>query len=86
MARLRRSWPILVIILLFVILGSLYSVINPLFESPDEVGHYEYVRWLVEGHGLPRPEQVGYAPWNQEGSQPSTLLSSGCPDNRADFH
>ncbi|MCP4166731.1 MAG: hypothetical protein GY759_12690 [Chloroflexi bacterium] len=54
----------------FLILGGLYSVVNPLFESPDEVWHYEYVRWLVEGNGLPTPEAVGSAPWHQEGSQP----------------
>ncbi len=51
-------------------LGAVYSIVNPLFESPDEVWHYEYVRWLVEGNGLARPEEVGTAPWHQEGSQP----------------
>jgi len=70
MAQLRQNWPAPVIILLFVVLGGTYSVVNPLFESPDEIGHYEYVRWLVEGHGLARPEDVGHAPWHQEGSQP----------------
>ncbi|HEY64503.1 MAG TPA: glycosyltransferase family 39 protein [Caldilineae bacterium] len=68
--RLRDDWPLAVILLAFLILGTIYSVVNPLFEAPDEVWHYEYVRWLVEGHGLPRPEQVGNAPWHQEGSQP----------------
>ncbi len=62
--------PLGLILAAFLILGVLYSVLNPLFEAPDEVWHYEYVRWLVEGHGLPRPEQVGHAPWHQEGSQP----------------
>lgn len=66
----RPNRQILVILVLFLGLGFAYSIINPLFESPDEVWHYEYVRWLVEGHGLPRPEQVGTAPWHQEGSQP----------------
>ena len=70
MITLRRHWPIVLILALFLGLGGAYSVVNPLFESPDEVWHYEYVRWLVEGHGLPRPEQVGTAAWHQEGSQP----------------
>jgi len=70
MTTLRRHWPIILILILFLGLGGAYSVLNPLFESPDEVWHYEYVRWLVEGRGLPRPEQVGAAPWHQEGSQP----------------
>ena len=75
----RRHAPILIILGLFLLLGGAYSVINPLFESPDEVWHYEYVRWLVEGHGLPRPEDVGRAPWHQEGSQPPLyyLLAAG---------
>ncbi len=67
---LRGHWSIIAILALFLALGSAYSAVNPLFESPDEVWHYEYVRWLVEGHGLPRPEQVGSAAWHQEGSQP----------------
>lgn len=67
---LRRHQPIILILLAFMLLAGLYSVVNPLFEAPDEVWHYEYVRWLVEDNGLPRPEDVGQAPWNQEGSQP----------------
>ena len=58
------------ILLIYILLASTYSIINPLFESPDEVWHYEYIRWLVEGEGLARPEDVGHAPWHQEGSQP----------------
>jgi len=67
------------LILGFVALACMYSVVNPLFEAPDEVWHYEYSRWLVEGHGLPRPEDVGHAPWAQEGSQPPLyyLLAAG---------
>ncbi len=69
-ALLRRHLAFAVLLALYLALASFYSVVTPLFESPDEVWHYEYVRWLVEGHGLPRPEEVGEAPWHQEGSQP----------------
>ena len=85
MITLRRHWPIVLILALFLGLGGAYSVVNPLFESPDEVWHYEYVRWLVEGNGLPRPEQVGTAAWHQEGSQPplyylaATLITAPIP-------
>jgi 4-amino-4-deoxy-L-arabinose transferase-like glycosyltransferase len=65
-----HRWACTILLTGFVLVGALYSVVNPLFEAPDEVWHYEYVRWLVEGHGLPRPEDVGAAPWRQEGSQP----------------
>lgn len=70
MAGLRRHWARLLILAGFLGLAVSFSVLNPLFESPDEVWHYEYVRWLSEGHGLPEPEDVGHAPWHQEGSQP----------------
>ena len=67
---IHRHGPISLILLAFLLLAGAYSVVNPLFEAPDEIWHYEYVRWLAEGEGLPRPEDVGVAPWNQEGSQP----------------
>ena len=46
----RQRW-LLAILALYVMLAMLYSVVNPLFEAPDEVWHYEYVRWLAEGKG-----------------------------------
>ncbi len=59
-------------LLLAVYVGSavLYSVVNPIFEAPDEIWHYEYARWIGAGNGLARPEDVSSAPWKQEGSQP----------------
>jgi hypothetical protein len=89
MISVRRHGPILLILLMFLGLGGAYSVVNPLFESPDEVWHYEYVRWLVEGNGLPRPEQVGTAAWHQEGSQPplyylaAALITAPIPTDNA---
>ncbi|MBN1180141.1 MAG: DUF2142 domain-containing protein [Anaerolineae bacterium] len=38
---------------LFLLLGLAYSLVTPLFEAPDEIWHYAYVRYLAEGHGLP---------------------------------
>lgn len=70
MTRRSRVGSALALVIAFLALGTVYSIVTPLFESPDEVWHYEYVRWLVEGHGLARPDEVGSAPWHQEGSQP----------------
>ena len=68
---LLRRYSVLVLLLAaYLMMAVTYSVVNPLFESPDEIWHYEYVRWLAEGNGLPEPEDVGHAPWHQEGSQP----------------
>ena len=41
------------LLLSFILLGLTYSFTTPLFEGPDETGHYQYVAYLVEGNGLP---------------------------------
>jgi hypothetical protein len=67
---LRTHWILLVILATFLVLASAYSVVNPLFEAPDEVWHYGYVRWLAGGNGLATADSPGIAEWAQEGSQP----------------
>lgn len=44
---------LLVIGLAFVLLVLMHNAATPVFEAPDEVWHYAYVRWVAEGHGLP---------------------------------
>ena len=44
---------IILILLAFLGLGTLYSIVVPLFEAPDEDGHYTYVRYMAQGRGLP---------------------------------
>ncbi|HEX6513896.1 MAG TPA: hypothetical protein VF157_16450, partial [Chloroflexota bacterium] len=41
----------------------------PAFEAPDEPGHYAYVQWLLEGHGVPLQGQEP-PPLQPEFSQP----------------
>ncbi|MBW7885172.1 MAG: phospholipid carrier-dependent glycosyltransferase, partial [Caldilineaceae bacterium] len=72
----RPSW-IVPIVVVYVVLATMYSIVVPLFEAPDEIWHYEYIRWLAEGHGLPEPADVGVAPWAQEGSQPPLYYLAG---------
>ena len=45
---------LLVVLVSHLVLGLVYNFANPLFESPDEIWHYVYVRHLAEGKGLPR--------------------------------
>ena len=73
----KKHWPLAVILAAYVGLAITYSVVVPLFEAPDEVWHFEYVRWLAQGKGLPAPEDVGVAPWAQEGSQPPLYYALG---------
>lgn len=74
---LREHGALLVILVLFVLLGILYSVITPIFEASDELWHYPFVKHLADGGGLPvqRRDQLG--PWRQEGSQPPLYYALG---------
>ncbi|MFQ6101423.1 MAG: hypothetical protein ACE5OS_09345 [Anaerolineae bacterium] len=41
------------LLLLFGLTGLTYSLVTPVFEAPDEVWHYAYVRYLAEQRALP---------------------------------
>ncbi len=61
---------IILVLVLFVLLGILYSVVTPLFETPDEVWHYLYVKHYADGKGLPVYAEGVTFPMRQEASQP----------------
>ena len=52
-AIVRRNLGITLILVAFAVLGVLYSVVNPLAEAPDEDWHYDYVKYVTDGRGLP---------------------------------
>ena len=78
--------PFHILLLTFTILVLMHNVTTPVFEAPDEVWHYNYVRWLAEGQGLPAltNDQSGA---NQEAAQPplyyalAAVLSKPFPDD-----
>ena len=41
------------IVVVYVVIGLLYAVLTPAWQVPDEPAHYNYVRSLAEGHGIP---------------------------------
>jgi 4-amino-4-deoxy-L-arabinose transferase-like glycosyltransferase len=55
----------------YFVIGTIYILINPLWEAPDEIHHFPMVQYL-QTHGLQLPSQepgsVGL--WQQEGNQP----------------
>lgn len=55
---LRDEWRWLVVTILAAhfVLGGVYSVVIPIFEGPDELGHYRHVRFLIANLSLPSPE------------------------------
>ncbi|HEY72306.1 MAG TPA: DUF2142 domain-containing protein [Thermoflexia bacterium] len=61
---------LIIILLLFVVLGAIYSVIVPPFEASDEKWHYPMVKYIADNGALPVQEPGVETPWRQEGSQP----------------
>jgi 4-amino-4-deoxy-L-arabinose transferase-like glycosyltransferase len=58
------------ILLVFLLLGVIYSVVTPIFEASDELWHYPLVQWLSKGNPLPVQDAQNVGPWKQEASQP----------------
>jgi hypothetical protein len=58
------------IIAAYLLLGFCYSLVTPIFETPDEAQHFFVVREIVEQHGLPVQRAGEPGRWLQEGSQP----------------
>lgn len=64
---------LVVILGLFTILATLYSIYVPIFEASDEVWHFPMVEIIARTGTLPiQPLTPGQSsgPWRQEGSQP----------------
>ncbi|MFP4344752.1 MAG: ArnT family glycosyltransferase [Anaerolineales bacterium] len=61
--------PLGALLVAFALLVLLHGWATPLFEAPDEVWHYAYVRWLAEGQGLPSMDDNSSGA-NQEVAQP----------------
>jgi len=60
----RNNAALVIILTLFVILATSYSVIVPLGEAPDEVPHFTYVRYIARNGRLPvgAEEHEGFQP------------------------
>ena len=66
----RQKLVVAAILGLFLSLGAIYSVVDPIFESSDELSHYPYVKYMADGRGLPVQRPGEETLWDQEGSQP----------------
>jgi len=47
------AWPLALLIMLYLALGTLYAVQTPIWQVPDEPAHYNYIRYLAEQRALP---------------------------------
>jgi 4-amino-4-deoxy-L-arabinose transferase-like glycosyltransferase len=63
-------WLWLILITYFII-GTTYILLNPLWESPDEIHHFSMVQYLQANElELPSQEEGTIGLWQQEGNQP----------------
>lgn len=51
---------LLAIIVTYAVIGTLYAIYTPAWQIPDEPAHYNYIRQLAEGRGLPVMEMGDY--------------------------
>lgn len=67
------------IVALFALLGTIYSMVTPIFEASDEFLHYPFVEYVATTGQLPVQQPGVETMWDQEGSQPPLyyLLSAG---------
>lgn len=65
---LDRHAPALLIIL-FALLSTVYSIVVPPFEAPDEIWHMAFVQHVAAGKGLPIATPNTQELWRQQGTQ-----------------
>lgn len=53
---MREHWPGLLITSVYLLVSLFYNATTPLWETPDEVGHFGYILHLVQHKALPRME------------------------------
>jgi 4-amino-4-deoxy-L-arabinose transferase-like glycosyltransferase len=59
-----------IVVVLYVLLASTYSIVTPLMEASDELWHYPMVKYIADHWLLPVQEPGVETAWRQEGSQP----------------
>ncbi|MCP4538657.1 MAG: hypothetical protein GY832_16100 [Chloroflexi bacterium] len=75
----RTRYGLIVIVGLFCILGVVYSVVVPLFEAPDEIWHFSFVRVLATQRTLPIQPTEGKNVWLREAGQPPLYYLVAAP-------
>ena len=89
--RSSHTYLLLAILLGYLLLAVAFSVVTPIYETPDEIQHAFYVKHLADGRGLPVLDVASgrvwseetYPPrpysniWAQEGGQPPLYYAVG---------
>jgi len=64
----------LIVVAAYIVVGVLYAIFTPLWQVPDEPAHYNYIRSLATGQGIPVLE-----PGDYDQALLSELTSRGFP-------
>lgn len=72
---LRRHFPLVLILVAYLLVASLYATNTPAWQAPDEPAHYNYIRQLAAGD-LPVIEPADY----DEAYRSSAVSSGFAPD------
>jgi hypothetical protein len=65
------------LLVVFAVLGLVYSVTVPLFEAPDEPWHFNYVHYVAQGYGLPSMQNNDSGAYQEVGQPPLYYLIAG---------
>ena len=65
------------LLVVFALLGLIYTVTVPVFEAPDEPWHFNYVRYVAQGHGLPSMLNNDSGAYQEVGQPPLYYLIAG---------
>jgi len=75
----RARWGLVAIVVIFCVLGAIHSVVIPLFEAPDEIWHFSFVRVLATRRSLPVQPTEGKDMWLREAGQPPLYYLVAAP-------
>lgn len=73
-----RKWPPVVILVVYLIVGTLYVAYTPLWQAPDEPAHYNYIRALAETGRVPVMQ-----PGDYDQAYLERLTAEGFPPGRS---
>ncbi len=58
-ARVTGNWPLLALLVVYLVVAVGYSLASPLYEPTDEIRHFRYVRHILEYRSLPVQQAEG---------------------------
>ncbi|RLC97553.1 MAG: hypothetical protein DRI77_07045 [Chloroflexi bacterium] len=75
----RTRWVLVAIVASFCVLGVINSIVLPLFEAPDEIWHFSFIRVLAADRALPVQPAEGKDMWLREAGQPPLYYILAAP-------